>query len=463
MQNLLQRLITRTESFAKGVAFDCHCCGQCVLSHTKYVCPMSCPRQVRNGPCGGSMDGHCEVYPERKCVWVRIHNRVSHGDTSLPKLLRSPDPKLFFTSSYVNLLTGKDKLARTPIEYLDLGTERKFRPVQTESGLERKLKDGRFVITSEIRAPRGAGVDVVRNQTELLKQHFDALNVTAYLNGLPSMPSSTAAAEVVRAGGEPISQSVCRDVTKTAFISELITNKVNSVHNTLCITGDYYQGTPSEKQVYAMDSSLMLYEARHLREKGVIFFSGGVMKDPPRPFLAAAINPFTTPMNVPIRRLKQKVAAGADFIQTQLILDLNRFREFMKMFCDEGLDKEVFLLAGLPMIASQKAFEMMPGVPGVQVPDAVTKRFQGVTDFVAEGTKFAREMIQEVREIPGVSGVHLMLFGVKHEVLPPCVEGLRDTGDAAPAGSPDPGAVISAKIEVVLNQPEGVGACPSQD
>jgi methylenetetrahydrofolate reductase (NADPH) len=258
---------------------------------------------------------------------------------------------------------------------------------------------------------------------------------------------------VVRAGGEPISQSVCRDVTKTAFISELITNKINGVHNTLCITGDYYQGEPCEKQVYAMDSSLMLYEARYLREKGTIYFSGGTMKDQPKPFLAGAINPFTTPMNVPIRRLKQKVAAGADFIQTQLILDLNRFRDFMKMFCDEGLDKEVFLLAGLPMIASQKAFEMMPGVPGVHVPEDVTKRFEGVIDFVAEGTMFAREMIQQVREIPGVSGVHLMLFGVKHEVLPPCVDGLRDPEPAEPAQRDI--AEMPARIEIALEQPEG--------
>lgn len=423
--NILERLIARGEAFGKGVVFDCHCCGQCVLSHTGLVCPMSCPRQIRNGPCGGSMDGHCEVYPDRKCVWARIHKRVDKKGKSLPKLLRSADPKLFFTSSYMNYFTGKDKLARTPLEYLDLGRNRKSSPVQTASTLEQRLKEGRFVFTSEIRAPREANPEAVRKQAAILKGHFDAVNATAYLNGRPSLPSAMVSAEVVKMGVEPICQSVCRDITKTAFISELITNKMNGVHNSLCITGDYYQGDPCVKQVYDMDSSLMLYEARYLREKGVIFFTGDTMKDPPKPFLAAAINPFTTPMNVPIRRLKQKVAAGADFIQTQLILDVSAFREFMKVFCDEGLDKEVFLLAGLPLIISKKALEMLPKVPGVSVSPQVVKRLESAADIIPEGIALAREMIQEVKQIPGVSGVHLMLFGVKHEYLPQAIEGLR--------------------------------------
>jgi len=424
--SVVTRLFSRAEYFAKGVIFDCHCCGQCLLSHTGYICPMACPRQIRNGPCGGSMNGQCEVYPERKCVWVRIHNRVSRGGTACPNLMRSADPKLFFTSSYLNLLTGRDKMARTPITYLDLGTNRKEAPVQTESGLERKLKSGKFVFTSEIRAPRGASPHVVERQALILKDHFDAVNATAYLNGKPSMPSAMAGAEMVKLGVEPVVQSVARDLTKTAFISELVTNKMNGAHNSLCITGDYYQGDPCVKQVYDMDSALMLYEARYLRETGNIQFSGGKLKEPPRPFLGCAANPYTTPMNVPVRRLKQKAAAGADFVQTQLILDLETFRTFMRKFCEEGLDKELFLLAGLPVIISQKAFEMLPGVPGVKVPEDVATRFGSTDDIVEEGVRFARYLIEQVRRIQGVSGVHLMLFGVDHAVLPRVVEGLKE-------------------------------------
>jgi len=423
--NVMMRLLTRTEHFVKGVAFDCRCCGQCVLSHTGLVCPMACPRQLRNGPCGGGRDGHCEAYPDRKCVWVRIHGRVDAKGYSLPKLLRSPDPKLFFTASYLNFLTGRDKLARTPIDYLPLPQGRKALPVQTESRLERLLKEGRFVFTTEIRAPRNANAEAVRKQGLLLKDHFDGVNATAYLNGKPSMPSSAAAAELVRAGAEPITQSVARDVTKTAFISELITNKINGAHNTLCISGDYYQGKPCVCQVYDMDSSLMLYEARHLRETGTVFFTGEKVKEQPKPFLGCATNPFMMPPNVPIRRLKQKAAAGADFVQTQLIMHIDRFGEFMRTFCREGLDRDLFLLAGIPVIISAKALEMLPGVPGVQVPPGVLERFHNAADLVEEGISFARDMVRAVREMPGVSGVHLMLFGVDHTVLPRVVDGLR--------------------------------------
>ncbi len=372
------------------------------------------------------MDGHCEVYPDRLCVWARIHQRVDKNGTSTPPLLRSADPKLFFTSSYANYFTGKDLLARTPLEYLDLGTNRKQQAPQTASQLERKLRAGTFVFTSEIRSPRGAEPDKVRKQAELLRDHFDALNATAYLNGKPSMPSAIASAQIVKCGVEPICQSVCRDLTKTAFISELITNQINGVHNSLCITGDFYQGEPGVKQVYDMDSSLMIYEARYLREKGVIFFTGDKMKDPPKPFIGGAINPFTTPWNVPIRRLKQKVAAGADFIQTQVILDLATFKEFMRIVHEEGIDNDLFVLAGLPVIISKKAFEMMPGVPGIRVPKHVTERFAQTQDIVQEGIAFAREMIEEVRAIPGISGTHLMLFGIDYKVLPSVVEELRE-------------------------------------
>ena len=372
------------------------------------------------------MNEHCEVFPDRKCVWVRIHNRQDKGGTSLPPLLRSADPKLFFTSSWLNFVRGLDGQARTPIKYLDLGSNRKALPPQTASPLEARLKSGTFVFTSEIRSPRSGSAAFVEKRVEVLRGHFDAVNATAFLNGHPSMPSSVASAIIAANGLDPICQMVCRDYTKTGFISELIVNAMNGVHNVLCLTGDYYQGDPAPKQVFDMDAALMIYEARCLRETGTIAFSGDVVKDPPKPFIGGAINPYTTPHNIPVRRIKQKCATGVDFIQTQCVLDLPIFRDFMRMYCEEGLDKELFLLAGLPVIISQKAFEMLPGVPGVYIPDSVTQRFAGKEDIVEEGIQYAREMIEEVRAIQGVDGVHLMLFGLDHTVLPRVVEGLRE-------------------------------------
>ncbi|MFV1994704.1 MAG: methylenetetrahydrofolate reductase C-terminal domain-containing protein [Verrucomicrobiales bacterium] len=423
---MLAKLIARSEAFWKGMMFDCHACGQCVLSKTGLVCPMSCPKGLRNGPCGGTLEGECEVYPDLECVWVRIHRRTSKGAFSLPELIPSPDSSLYFTSSYLNLVSGKDKAGRTPLPYPELGADRVELPTQTESGLEKELRRGRFVKTCEIRAPRGSDLSHFRAEALVVRDHFDAVNATAYLNGKPSLPSTVAAAELRKLGIDPICQATCRDHTKTSFISEIIENEMNGVHNLLCLTGDSYVGTPKIKQVFDMDSSLMLYEARSLREKGTINFLQEKMKTPPKMFLGAAINPYTQPANVPIRRLKQKAAAGADFIQTQTIFDVGGFEDFMGIVVREKLHRELFILAGIPVVTSRGALEMLPHIPGVKIPPEIWQRLSDAKDIEKEGVALAKEIIGGVRAIPGVAGVHLMLFGSDHKVLLDVIEGLED-------------------------------------
>jgi 5,10-methylenetetrahydrofolate reductase len=339
-------------------------------------------------------------------------------------MLPSPDSALFHTSSYVNWFKGRDKYGKTPLPYLDLGKDRVEQPVQTKSALEAKFKSGRFVRTCEIRAPRGSSLANVYRDAEFIKDNFDAVNVTAFLNGKPSLPSPRVAAELKKMGIDPISQATCRDHTKTSFVSELIQNHANEVDNVLCLTGDSYMTLPRIKQVWDMDSSLMLHEARYLRETGKIHFTEDKVKDAPQPFIGAVINPFTTPANVPIRRLKQKAAAGADFIQTQLIFNLEAFKEFMKRVCDEGIDNDLFILAGVPVVISNVAKNFIPHIPGIDCPQEVFERFDKASDIREEGIAFAREMIAEMQKIPGVSGVHLMLLGVDHSVLPDVVAGL---------------------------------------
>lgn len=435
----MKRLIARTEAFFKGMVFDCRSCGQCVLDKTGLICPMTCPKGLRNGPCGGTLEGRCEVYPGKDCVWVRIHERTAPGSLSAPPLIASPDSALFHTSSYLNRLTGIDIQAQAALPALDLQPRRKQAPQQTASGLERVLKSGAFVRTCEVRSPREADFTDLRNEVGCLKDHFDAINATAYLNGRPSLPSARTAAELKRLGVEPIVQSTCRDHTKTTFIAELVNNTMNEVHNVLCLTGDSYVGTPKIKQVFDMDAALMLYEARHLRETGRINFTGIAMKRPPRPFLGAAINPFTTPSNIPIRRLAQKIAAGADFIQTQLVFDLDRFASFMRTCCSQGLDKEIFILAGIPVLTSMKVCEMLPRIPGIHFPEATARRFRSCTDIRAFGVEWARAAIAAVRELPGVSGVHLMLMGTDHGVLPEVVAELGQPAVRATDGADETG------------------------
>jgi methylenetetrahydrofolate reductase (NADPH) len=413
---VFEKLIARSEAWAKGMAFDCQACGQCVLRQTGLICPMSCPKGLRNGPCGGTINGACEVYPDKQCVWIRIHNRISR-DLSTPDLLPSPDSALYNTSSYINYFNGRDKLGTTALTYLELGKNRTALPAATDSKLELKLKQGLFVKTCEIRSPRNPDFRHFDKEAELIRDHFDAVNVTAFLNGKPSLPSPRACAELVGLGIEPICQSTARDHTKTSFVSELLQNHLNGVNNLLCITGDSYKGEPKIKQVYDMDSSLMLYEARYLRQNGEIHFTAEELSKPPSPFLGAAINPFTQPAEVPIRRLKQKAAAGADFIQTQFVFDVESFQRFMSMYRQEKLDEELFLLAGIPVVISTQALNMIPHIPGVLIPDDLMQELQSSPDLRSSGIQLARDLVQSVRKIPGVNGVHLMLLGSDHAVL----------------------------------------------
>ncbi|MBW7851381.1 MAG: methylenetetrahydrofolate reductase C-terminal domain-containing protein [Rhodospirillales bacterium] len=420
---VLRRLVARGEAFLKGAAFDCRACGQCILPRTGLICPMSCPKGLRNGPCGGTIGGMCEVYPDKECVWVRIHRRTGGTIGEVPVLNPSPDSALFFTSSYANRFTGLDRPGTTPLRYLDLPADQFEGPAATRSRLEAALRSGRFVKTCEVRSPRNADLGRLAREIEHIRGHFDAVNATAYLNGKPSLPAARTCAELLRFGVEPVCQLTCRDQTKTSFVSELIANDANGIHNVLCLTGDSYAGNPRIKQVFDMDSSLMVYEARHLRETGVIHFTGEAVKAPPRPFIGVAINPFSTPPEMPIRRLMQKAAAGADFVQTQLVFNLPAFEAFMRRYCDAGLHRRLFLLAGVPVVISKSAMEMIPRVPGVDYPPEVRRRLEGAADLRAEGCRLARETIDAVSRMPGVRGVHLMLFGADHSVLPDVAAG----------------------------------------
>jgi 5,10-methylenetetrahydrofolate reductase len=424
---MFEKTIARIEALLKGMVFDCHACGQCVLRKTGLICPMVCPKGLRNGPCGGTLHGECEVYPDKPCVWIRIHRRVGTRVPATPELLPSPDARLYNTSSYLNLLSGRGSAASQPLHLLDLGVRRASLPARTSSRMEGLLKSGAFLKTCEVRAPRAADFTAFRRQALRVLGHFDAVNATAYLNARPSLPSPVAAAELAKLGIEAICQSTCRDHTKTSFIAELLQNQLNGVNNVLCLTGDSYAGVPKIKQVFDMDGALMIHEARHLGETGIVHFTGEKLNNAPKLFLGAAINPFTEPIGVPIRRLKQKVAAGADFIQTQIVFDMPGFARFMERAREEQIHEEVFILAGIPVVTSAAGLAVLPHIPGVHVPEAQMQRLRQAKDIETEGVALATELAEEASRIPGVAGVHLMLFGPDHAVLPGIVCGLART------------------------------------
>lgn len=414
---MFNNVIAKTEAFFKGLLFDCKSCGQCLLSRTGLICPMSCPKGLRNGPCGGTIEGKCEVYPDKACVWVRIHKKTGK-DLEPLALNASPDMNLYFTSSYVNLLTGRDQATRKPLPYLDLGVNRKSQPLQTDSKLEKAFKAKEFVFTCEVRSPKDGDYSKINKEVEMLKDYFVAINATAFLSGLPGFSSTKTSEKLVSFGVEPISQATCRDHTKTSFVSLLLELRESNIHNLLCLTGDSYLGTPKIKQVWDMDSSLMLYEASYLRKNSEVHFCNQKVKRAPRIFLGAAINPFSTPIEMPIRRLKQKLLAGADFIQTQLIFDLDAFDDFMGYYHAEGLQKELFFLAGIPVVTSKKAFEHMVLVPGIKISEKLKEEFRQASDITAFGVQWAIKAIERIKAYEGIDGVHLMLVGSDFGVLP---------------------------------------------
>ncbi|MCK6487426.1 MAG: methylenetetrahydrofolate reductase C-terminal domain-containing protein [Planctomycetes bacterium] len=432
--SLLSSLAANSERLLKGVLFDCRGCGQCVLRKTGLVCPMRCPKGLRNGPCGGTTGGRCEVLPDRRCIHLRIDAaRRRDGALTAPPLLPAPDQALLGTASVANLINGKDAPARRALAPLGLSDHALGREPLTASGLERTLRSGRFAFTTEVRTPRSPRLDRLGREAAGLAGHFDAVNATAFLNGRPALPSSLAAAELGRHGVEAIAQAAGRDHTRTSFLGEAMVNHLNGVPNLLCVTGDWYQRAPDgpvTRQVFDLDAALMLYEARHLRERGTVAFTGEEVAPCPRPFLGCAINPDTDPVDAPVRRLMQKADAGAEFVQTQVVTDLGRLAAFMARYRDAGLDRRLFLLAGIPVITGHRALAMLGHVPGVRLAPALQQRLAGTGDGLrAAGVALAVEMVRAAAAIPGVRGVHLMLFGADHGAL---TEVRRACSDLAP-------------------------------
>jgi len=411
---MFARFAAQVEGLIKGLLFDCRRCGQCVLRSTRLTCPQRCPKGLRNGPCGGTLDGRCEYDQRRPCIWVRIDTR-RHGERlTAPPILPAIDPGLRESASMINLLNGRDREARVPLPPFNRPDDA---PHATASRLAAALRAGRFVLCTEIRAPRRPSMAAVRRLAPVLAPHFDAINATAYLAGHPALPSGRVAAELASLGIEAVAQATCRDHTRTSFLGELLDLHWSGVHNLLCLTGDGQHGGPATQPVFAMDASLMLHEARSLREHRRLPGSGRELSDVPRPFLGAAINPLSDPIAVPIRRLLQKADAGAEFVQSQVVADVDRFAAFMAGVRSTGVHRRLAILAGIPVIVSERALSALDGVPGLRLPPELLRRLHAAADIRREGVRLATELGRAIGAIDGVRGLHLMLFGSDHHAL----------------------------------------------
>lgn len=280
------------------------------------------------------------------------------------------------------------------------------------SRLERVLKAGRFAVTAELNPPDSADPQAVYDRALVLATVCDAINATDASGAHCHMSSVAMCALLTRAGYEPVYQISCRDRNRIAIQGDLLGAAAMGVKNVLCLTGDGVQAgdQPEAKPVFDLDSMTLLRTVRIMRDHGQ-FLSGRKLDVPPRVFVGAAENPFVPPFDFRPLRLQKKWQAGAEFIQTQYCFDVPRLREFMQRVRDLGLDEKLFILVGVGPLRSAKVAEWMrTQVPGVYIPDEIVTRLRGAEKQAREGKNLCIEIIQQVREIPGVRGVHVMAY-----------------------------------------------------
>ncbi len=287
-----------------------------------------------------------------------------------------------------------------------------FVDMKSGSKLERVLRAGHFAVTCECGPPKGADTEHLLKKIAYIRGSVDAANVTDNQTAVVRMSSIAAGAILVREGVEPVMQMVTRDRNRIAAQSDVFGAHALGIRNMLCLSGDHqsFGNHPSAKNVFDIDSIQLLHMIRTIRDEGKMD-SGEPVEGGIGMFLGAAANPFADPFEFRVIRMAKKIAAGADFIQTQCIYDMGRFREFMKMACDMGLHEKCFILAGLtPLKSVGMARYMNSNVSGISIPEGIIKRLRGVPKNTQseEGVKILLEQIEEVKTLPGVAGVHVM-------------------------------------------------------
>jgi methylenetetrahydrofolate reductase (NADPH) len=287
-------------------------------------------------------------------------------------------------------------------------------------GLKAALDSGRFAVTAELGPPRGADPDAVARTVAHLRGWVDAANVTDNQGARVRMSSLGAAVLAQRHGVSPVMQLTCRDRNRMALQADLLAAGALGIPHVLLLTGDHPRvgDHPEAKPVFDLDGVQLTWLARTMRDDGVLL-SGQKLTVSPQWMIGSVENPFAPPLAIRAERLSKKVAAGAEFAQTQYVFDLGVFGQWMGCLRDMGVTQQCAVLAGVGPIRSLRMLEFLrSSVPGVNIPSAVEHRLRGVpSDRVGdEGMRLCAETIQQLQEIPGVAGVHVMAFGFEHGV-----------------------------------------------
>jgi methylenetetrahydrofolate reductase (NADPH) len=280
------------------------------------------------------------------------------------------------------------------------------------SKLEKIFKSGKVAVTGECGPPRGADADHFRHKANYLKTCVDAVNVTDNQTAVVRFCSLAASRLLLDMGIEPVMQMVTRDMNRVGLQSNILGAAALGIKNLLCLSGDHqtFGDHPQAKNVHDIDSMMLAHTVKTMRDDGKMI-SGTEVDGRPKIFIGAAVNPFADPREFRVVRFAKKVNAGVQFVQTQCIYDMDRFKEFMQMANDMGLTERCYVMAGItPLKSVGMANYMKKFVPGLLVPDYYITRLRGVPKDkqAAEGKKIAVEQIHECLNIKGVAGIHLM-------------------------------------------------------
>ena len=439
---VFDRFVEFVERSVKGPLFGCRMCGNCLLQETAFICPMECPKGLRNGPCGGSTPEHCYVDPKRPCIWYKIYERAeAMGRTErLREVLPPLDWEKVGTDSWMDVyrhwvevggVGGMLKAARLPKAERDAAWEKFFYDVRQPewwggddrphpapahepvSKLEAKLTAGEFAITAEVSPPLAGATGEIVKKLDLLRPYIDAVNFTDNPSATPRMSSLVCSAVAFQNGVEPVMQIAARERTRMGLQSTVLGAVALGIRNVLCLTGDHPRLGPSphgRMDIWDIDSIQMLWILRRMRDEGH-FLDGRDLKAAPPLFLGSAGSPFSSNPRFQALREEKKVNAGAQFFQTNLIYDVDGFSQWLENLDKVGALPRVHVLAGLMPMRSFKAAQMIAQVPGVKVPQALLDRMEHAADPKEEGVQITLELIDRLKRLPGVHGLHIMAVG----------------------------------------------------
>ena len=290
--------------------------------------------------------------------------------------------------------------------------------MKSESNLEKVLESGKFAVTSELGPPKSANAENIIKKAQYMKGNADAVNLTDNQTAIVRLASMAAARLIMDEGLEPVMQMVVRDRNRIALQSDILGAAALGVKNLLCLSGDHqsFGNHPTAKNVFDIDSTQLIRAVKDMRDEKK-FINGDDIKVEPRMFIGAVVNPFADPFEYRVKRLAKKIAAGSDFIQTQVIYDMDRFEKWMGLVRKEGLHEEVYILAGVTPLKSAKAAKAINRfVSGINIPKEIIERMAAAEDQKAEGLNQAVETIEHLKTIEGIAGVHVMAIAWESKV-----------------------------------------------